>query len=144
MEHTFLFEEAVWEARGHYRNASGQEFGLQGETRVEHQATRWINEGVLRVFGEPVQTVTNRYEIVPFRPGLDSTAWISINPSLGRLEGRFVVVAETILSQFHQAGGRHHGTECLVQLDSGRYLNRGVLLQGGRTVSTWAVELVRR
>ncbi|RCX28103.1 hypothetical protein [Thioalbus denitrificans] len=144
MQHTFLFEEAVWSAEGNYHSGSGAEVALEGESRVEHEPGLWIVNTVMQVRDQPSQSVSSRYEIVPMRPGGSSTRWRMENPTVGRVEGKYVVVEDTLLSLYRSPDGRHSGTECLVRLDERRYLNRGTLLRAGQLVSSWAVELIRR
>ena len=53
--HTFLFREGTWRAAGEYRDGAGTATPVDGETRVRHEAGRWVSEGVLHVRGKPPQ-----------------------------------------------------------------------------------------
>lgn len=142
-QHTFLFEPALWEAEGTFSNAAGLTVPLAGETRVTHTDKGWHNEGRLRVQTTPPLVIVNRYDIVPFVPGRDTTSWVSRNPSLGKLSGRFVLVGEMILSLFESERGEHKGMEVLVKQSDESYLGRGTLLARGGKVSSWSITLTR-
>jgi hypothetical protein len=91
-------------------------------------------------FDEPVAFAT-RYEIEPFGTGKTSTHWKSSNRLLGNLKGYFVIVGDSILSLFRSEDGRYSGTEWLLMVDEGTYQSRRVLLDGDKTLSSWAMEL---
>jgi len=63
----------------------------------------------------------NRYEIEPFSAGARSTHWVSTNPAVGALRGRFVLAGDAILSFYASPTGRYRGFECLQQRDANRY-----------------------
>ncbi|ABA57963.1 hypothetical protein Noc_1477 [Nitrosococcus oceani ATCC 19707] len=142
--HTFLFEPAVWEAEGTFFDAAGHALRLEGEMQVTHATRGWHSEGRMRVLSEPPLVIENRYDIIPFAPGRDTTSWISMNPVLGKLSGRFVLVGEMILSLFESKMGEHKGMEVLVKQDDGCYLGRGTVLARGGKVSSWAITLRRQ
>ncbi|WP_240761406.1 hypothetical protein [Nitrosococcus wardiae] len=144
MRHTFLFESAVWEAAGTFFDATGHALQLEGETRVTHTTRGWRNEGRMRVLSEPPLVIENRYDIIPFAPGRDTTSWVSVNPVLGKLSGRFVLVGEMILSLFESEKGEHKGMEVLVKQNDESYLGRGALLARGGKVSSWSITLKRQ
>jgi hypothetical protein len=98
---------------------------------------------VQRLRGDPARVQHNRYEIVPFSPGARSTHWIALNPAIGALRGRFVIVGDSILSFYASATGRFRGFESLQRRDRARYSVRGSLLEEDKVVSTWALELSR-
>ncbi|HJX72924.1 MAG TPA: hypothetical protein VJ307_02125 [Candidatus Deferrimicrobiaceae bacterium] len=91
-------------------------------------------------FDEPVAIATS-YEIEPFGTGKTSTHWKSSNRIFGNLKGHFVIVGDSILSLFRSEDGRYSGTEWLQMVDEGTYRSRRVLLDGDRTLSSWAMEL---
>lgn len=142
--HTFLFREGTWRAEGEYRDGAGVVTKVDGETRVRHEAGRWLTEGVLRVKSNPPKEQANRTEIVPFSPGSNATHWSSESASLGSLNGRFVVAGDAILSFYASGTGRYRGFECLQQTDAKTYLVRGAMLEQDKVISTWVLELSRR
>ena len=85
----------------------------------------------------------NRCEIIPFTSGSRSTHWSSQNSSVGRLNGRFVIVGDSILSMCSSATGRYRGVECIQRIDTMRYSARGTLLEEDRVLSTWSLEIER-
>lgn len=98
----------------------------------------------MRLIGTPPVEFTNDYTVTPFAPEALATAWTSHNPALGRLDGRFALVGDSILSTFRSEDGAHSGTEALQMIDADRYLGRGVLYRDGAFFSAWIVELRRR
>jgi hypothetical protein len=110
---------------------------------VRHEPNRWLFEAVQRLRGDPARVQHNRYEIVPFSPGSRSTHWSALNPAIGALRGRFVVVGDTILSFYASPSGRYRGFESIQQRSSTRYNVRGSLLEEDKLLSSWALELTR-
>lgn len=140
-EHTFLFEEGLWVARGQYFDQQGRAIPTEGQARITHGQDRWFNQGYMRLLAGPGLELENNYEIVPFPPAESETVWQSLNPGLGALRGRYVLVGDSILSSFVSADGRFSGTEFLFQVEKTVYQCRGFLFQGEKRLSSWAVEL---
>ncbi len=82
MGHHFLFQEGSWNASGFYRDGEGNTVQLSGMTTIEHQDDLWVNEGFMEIEGDTPVRIRNRYEIIPFERGSDSTTWRSENPPL--------------------------------------------------------------
>lgn len=141
MAHTFLFREGVWRAAGEYRDGAGVATAVDGETRVRHEPGRWLSESVMRVRSNPPQEHRNRTEVVPFSAGAQSTHWSGENPSIGSLNGRFVVAGDAILSFYASATQRYRGFECLQQKDARHYAVHGAMLDQDKVISTWVLEL---
>ncbi len=141
--HTFLYVEARWLARGVYLDASGRRLAAAGETRVSHGADAWVGDGLIRLEGPPLVELRNRYDIVPFPPGGEVTTWSGGEPGLGRLQGRFAVVGDAILSTWRNEDGSHTGVECLTRLSDRRYRARGAAFRGDQRVAAWRIELTR-
>jgi hypothetical protein len=99
---------------------------------------------VLRLRGNPPQVQHNRYEIEPFSSGARSTHWTSASPSLGALQGRFVLSGDAILSFYASPSGRYRGFECIQRSGEERYSVRGTLLEEDKVISTWSLELARQ
>ena len=144
MKHTFLFEEKRWSARGTFFTDNGEAFPLKGETVVTHDHGKWINEGTMTVECDEARAFSNRYEITPFKEGLDNTTWVSRNPDMGTLMGCFVLVHDTILSSYQSADGIYRGIEYLKKIDDVTYENRGVALKNGIKISSWATTLTAK
>ena len=141
--HTFLFREGAWRSEGEYRDGAGNVTKVAGETRVRHEAGKWLSEGVLRVKSSPPREQANRTEIVPFSPGSNATHWSSESASLGSLNGRFVIAGDAILSFYASGTGRYRGFECMRQEDARTYSVRGAMLEQDKVISTWVLELRR-
>lgn len=141
MKHTFLFEEKKWVARGTYYAENGEAFPLVGETTVTHGESKWINEGSMAIGSPERMTFSNRYEITPFKAGMDSTTWVSQNPVIGTLMGCFVLVHDTIFSSYQSTDGVYKGMEYLKRIDERTYENRGMAMKNGIKISSWAAML---
>jgi hypothetical protein len=143
LAHTFLFEEALWDASGAYYDAAGTRFPTEGRTVITHQTGLWINEGTLKILSENPMEFRNRYEVMPFPPGSDRTVWHSYNPDLEELEGWFVIVEDAIMSPWRSKSGQFWGQEVLIQVNDDEYRGRGFAFHGETKMSSWAVRLVR-
>jgi hypothetical protein len=141
MKHTFLLREGLWVAEGEYYDENGNGYSTVGQSETTHQEEVWVNDGIIKVFFDEPVAFANRYEIEPFGTGKTSTHWKSSNRLLGNLKGYFVIVGDSILSLFRSEDGRYSGTEWLQMVDEGTYQSRRVLLDGDRTLSSWAMEL---
>jgi len=141
MGHSFLFREGAWRAAGEYRDGAGGVAAVEGETRVRHETGRWVSESVMRVKSNPPQEHRNRTEVVPFSAGAQSTHWSGENPSIGSLNGRFVLAGDAILSFYASATNRYRGFECMLQKDAKHYAVHGAMLDQDKVVSTWVLEL---
>lgn len=141
MAHSFLFREGTWRAAGEYRDGSGTATAVEGEMRVRHETGRWVSESVMRVRSNPPQEHRNRTEIVPFSAGAQSTHWSGENPSIGSLNGRFVVAGDAILSFYASATQRYRGFECMQQKDARHYAVHGAMLDQDKMISTWVLDL---
>lgn len=141
MAHSFLFREGTWRAAGEYRDGAGTVTAVDGETRIRHQAGKWLSEGMMRVKSNPPKEQHNRYEILPFSPGSNATHWSAENAALGSLNGRFVIAGDAILSFYASGTGRYRGFECMQQKDARHYMVRGAMLDLDKVVSTWVIEL---
>ncbi len=141
MNHTFLLKEGFWVAEGDYFDENGNVYSAVGQSETTHQEKVWVNEGIMKVFFDEPVAIANRYEIEPFGTGKTSTRWKSSNRIFGNLKGHFVILGDSILSLFRSEDGRYSGTEWLQMVGEGIYRSRRVLLDGDRTLSSWAMEL---
>ncbi len=143
VEHTFLLKEGVWSVEGEFLDGAGQATAVAGEAQVRHYPERWVYEGTLRAATNPPAEHRTVYEIEPLAPGNFSTLWTSKSASFGTLQGRFVVLGDVILSAYESATGRYRGQDTMIRRDERRYSARGAMLDGGRIVSAWRIELAR-
>jgi hypothetical protein len=141
LEHTFLLKEGLWRAEGFFFDGIGTRIAVAGEAHIRHYPDRWVYEGALRTAtSQPVEHRTT-YEIVPVPPGNFATTWTSKSASLGTLHGRFVLLADAILSSYESATGRYRGQDTILRRDDRYYSARGMLLDGGKILSAWSMEL---
>ena len=141
VDHTFLLKEGLWRTEGEFFDGMGNHIGVAGELHIRHYPDKWVYEGVLRT--ETSQPVEHRtvYEIKPLAPGNFATTWTSKSASFGTLHGRFILAGDAILSAYESATGRYRGQDTILRRDDGHYSARGALLDGGKILSAWSVEL---
>ncbi len=143
MTHTYLFELGAWNARGVLVDACGEQSRITGSSAVFHDRDNWRIDGAMKVVGDLHEYFTTSYCITPFGV-TGQTNWSSTNSTLGNFSGTFLVVKDSILSTGESKCGSFVVSEWLLQIDTDRYVNRGVLLKDGERVSSWALELERR
>ena len=142
MTHTFLLQEGVWIARGHYFDDMERVLPLEGIVRIAHLDGLWLNEGQAEIMmGENTVKISSHYEIIPFEEGKNQTTWESVNPDLGVLQGQAVIVADTIISTCRSEKGEYIGAEFHIKMSDVHYKNRGILLKGMDKLSSWSVDL---
>jgi hypothetical protein len=134
--------EGIWIAQGHYFDNSDRALPLEGMTRVTHTDKLWLNEGEMEIkAGDKPIKIYNRYEIVPFKEDRYITTWESLNPDLGSLLGRFVIVDDAIISTCCSKNGEYAGTDFLLKVSDMHYKNRGVFSKGSDKLSSWSIDL---
>lgn len=142
-KHTFLVEQGLWNAYGHYYDEKMAKVIVEGQSKMIHGPCIWLNESFMRlVLSTPIE-FKNVYEIKPFAENSDTTTFSSINPAIGRLIGTFTIVDDTIVQLYHSADGIYSGCEYMLKIDDGHYKSTGVFLKGDQKISSWAVDLVR-
>ena len=142
--HTFLFTEGLWIAKGQYTDESGLSILAEGHSKITHQKSIWINESFLRLLQGEKAELRNTCEIIPFKNGATAANWKSRNALLGTLFGRFIIVADTILSTYKSESSEYSGVEVLTQVNEAAYTSRGFAMRGDRILSSWAVNLEKR
>ena len=99
MNHTFLFQEGTWTAKGNYSDPNNNLIEVEGETKITHLEDKWLLEGYMKLILDNPVEFQNIYEIVPFKDGMeDFTNWKSYNPALCNLFGKFMVVLSKTFS----------------------------------------------
>lgn len=145
IRHTFLFEEGIWSVSGEYTGQNGVTVPVEGSARITHSTMVWQNRGSMTLVQPSGDIeIRNDYEIVPFEEGSDFTAWQGENPALGKLNGLFVVVDDSIISTIASDDGKISGIEYLRKVSEDLYKVRGFIFRGEEKLSSWAADLVRR
>jgi hypothetical protein len=139
--HTFLLKEGLWRCEGEFLDGTGKATAVQGEAQIRHHPDQWLYEGVLRAATVPLTEHRTVYAIQPLAPGNFATPWTSKSASFGTLSGRFIFVGDVILSAYESATGRYRGQDTIIRRDDKRYSARGALLDGGKLLSAWRIEL---
>lgn len=144
MNHTYILEEGNWKATGKYYDENQNCVEVSGETQIIHKDEIWILDGFMELkLDDPIKFF-NKYSIEPFEPEKDYTFWSSINPALGTLIGKFMIVNDTILSYYQSEDGQYSGSESLVFINSKLYKNRGFAFHKKNKHSSWEVDLVKK
>jgi hypothetical protein len=141
IEHTFLLKEGLWKSAGEFVDGMGKVTAVQGEAQIRHNPDQWIYEGVMRVATTPPTEHRTLYEVQPMVPGNFATTWTSKSASFGTLHGRFIVIGDVILSAYESATARYRGQDTIIRRDDKRYSARGVMMDGGKILSAWRIEL---
>lgn len=142
-QHSFLLREGIWRALGEYRDRKGDLHPVHGRAEVRHMKDVWLSREMMRVKEDELPEISNCYEIVPLTDEAAHTTWISQNPRFGTLTGNFAMTADYILSLFSSTDGRYSGTEQLLRVDEDTYRCLGMLLEGNKRCSSWAITLFR-
>ena len=139
--HTFLFQEADWDAEGEFFDQYGKEKAARGYTLVRHGPDKWEVEGEMTVEGPEPRSIRNNYTLEAWPPGGRATSWQSVDPALGLLFGMIGAVGDSLLSHFVSEDGEFSGVESLRMVDAGTYQSRGALFKRNRRISSWSMIL---
>lgn len=139
--HAFLLKEGLWRSEGEFFDGTGNRIGVSGEAHIRHYPDKWVYEGVLRTATTPPAEHRTVYDIQPLAPGNFATPWTSKSASLGTLHGRFILLGDAILSAYESATGRYRGQDTILRRNDKHYSARGALLDGGKLLSAWSIEL---
>lgn len=143
MRHTYIFEEGIWKASGKYYDENQVCIDVSGESKISHKDENWVLDGFMELaFDTPVR-FTNRYSIEPIALGKDFTFWSSVNPALGKLFGKFMIIGDTILSSYTSEDDQYSGSESLIFVDRKAYKNKGFAFHNRNKLSSWKVDLHR-
>lgn len=143
MRHTFLLEEGTWQAEGTYLSESGDLLAAHGQTSVMHREDLWVVDGGITVdTADGPLEFRSTYEIRPLQAGARVTTWRAENPDLGTLGGVFVVMENTILSQYRAEKGPAVGAETLEQRGQSEYEVRGILRLERDQAVAWTLRMV--
>ena len=143
LRHTYIFNEGKWNAKGLYYDHEANQFEVIGETIIKHLKDEWILDGFMELKTKKPIRFFNKYSIIPKQRDKDYTIWTSVNPAIGKLNGKFMIIGDTILSSYISEDGVYSGSESLYRINENKYLNRGFAFNGEEKLSSWAVTLER-
>ena len=137
MEHTYLFKPGCWRAEGFYHMGAERTAPLTGKVTLARDEEHWTLTGFLDAAFEngPLHAET-AYTISATANPME-LAWTAENPTLGKLEGAFVVLPGIITSSYTAPDGVHSGSEMLMQISETEYKMQGVLNEHGDPVCWW-------
>lgn len=143
-DHTFLYEEGVWQATGEIFDGENQRIALHGWIRVQHQIDHWLVASNLLIEGKQGPGWQNNFRVEPGDiPQGGALDWTGDDATLGELRGQFAPLEDAILSLFYSVDGRYRGSLTLLQVDTTVYRLWGMLMDGGRQVAAWRMGLTR-
>lgn len=143
MHHTFLLEPGNWLSSGMLWNENEEKVPIAGHANIEHHEKKWFNHSVMKLLSDPPVELKSEYEIVPIPGNKLSTTWTSVNPALGKMEGSFVVIRDSILSTYRSESGEYSGSEYFLKEDETTYQVKGVLFKNTVKVSSWDLILTK-
>lgn len=143
MHHTFLLEPGNWLSSGMLWNENEEKVPIAGHANVEHHEGKWFNHSTMRLLTDPPVEMKSEYEINPIPENKSSTTWTSLNPALGKIEGTFVVIGDSILSTYRSENGEYTGSEYFLKEDDTTYQAKGVLFKDAVKVSSWDTILTK-
>ena len=140
-KHTYIFSEGRWESHGSYVDQNQRQYEAFSELQVLHGINQWQLNGFMELAIPNTPRMDSTYIIEPLKPGLDFTLWQSENPSLGLIEGKFMIAGDTIISYYQSKSGLYTGHETLVKLSDGEYTSRGFSFKNDKKLSSWVASL---
>jgi hypothetical protein len=143
-EHPFLTEPGFWIVAGH--GMSGEPLDrvpIQGRMQVSHEDGKILNIGEMSVVSRsnPL-TFQTSYEMIPSADELQLD-FFQANESVGDLKGKVVVFDDRLISTYTSGDGSLTGWEVLHRMGENRYAATGTLLEAGKVVNLWKLDLVR-
>ncbi len=143
MQHTFLLTPGKWRAEGKYTDETDISSAAEGLITIEHAYSFWYYKSRIQLLERNEPEIKNDYKIQPWKQGSDFLNWSAEKTLMGRLKGKFLLIAETIISQFHSDEGEFVGSEVLLMQDDETYYNRGITFVGDHKLSAWSFTLKR-
>jgi len=143
MNHTFLFEPAIWTGSGTLWRADGEPLKTHSRTEIAHRPECWLLSGTLKVLGSPPTEFVHAYLIQPPTAHDACIKWTFENAMFGTLQGCFGVIGDSILSVYGCETSGYHGAEHLGRIDADHYHSAGMLLLKGKMVYSWQQTLER-
>lgn len=146
MNHSYIFQEGVWTANGVYMGADEKVVPCTGEVNITHGGEVWLLECRLTIAPQSDEKETQRMKniIEPWAEGRKATAWTAVNPELGEIRGRYVLVEDSIVSSYETKDGEYSGMEFISKTGDDTYTSRAALLHRGSRISFFALELKRK
>jgi len=143
-KHTFLLSEGYWKASGKYWDDQNHEYPVTGQSIIKHLDSKWINKGVMCVYASRSVNISNEYEIEPLQKGSNTLNWISTNPTMGHVVGRFTIKGKELVSEYQSQQKKYRGSERFVYQNDDQYKVTGKLYKDNKVISSWEVTLNRQ
>jgi hypothetical protein len=142
MNHTYLFQEANWDAKGTYYDAQGLAGPFEGVAQITHHDNIWKLESDMKLCHPNTTKFRNLYEIKPFTENaILETSMESTHPALGKMVGKVVVVEDSLLIFAHSTDHANTVVEEIRHVDHATYVNHGAFFMNNNLVGSWVLNL---
>jgi len=143
-EHPFISEPGLWIAAGHGMSGDPLDrIPIQGRMKISHEEGKIVNVGEMSVVSRsnPV-TFQTAYDMTPSGDEL-ALDFFQANESVGDLSGKVVAFDDRIVSTYASGDGSLTGCEVLFRMGDNRYAATGSLLEDGKLINLWKLDLIR-
>ncbi|KAA3618099.1 MAG: hypothetical protein DWQ05_08635 [Calditrichaeota bacterium] len=144
MQHTLILNPGEWHAEGRFINENEVSIPAEGTIRILHEFDAWRYESEIRIHNDQEPDIKNKYIIQPWQEGSEFLNWSAANTLMGNLRGKFLLVAETIISQFYSEEGDYVGSEVMLMQNDKSYYSRGITFVGDHKLSSWGLNLTQK
>ena len=142
MEHTFLFQNARWQAQGfYYSKEVGAAAPLTGETVVTRAGDNWTIDRSMDISWETPVHIEDHYDIHTTNNAAQFD-WVAQDTKLGTMNGAFIALPSIITSSYTVPDTDISGSEMLMQVSETEYLMEGVINRDGDPESWWKGRLI--
>lgn len=143
-EHPFLSKPGSWFAAGHGMSGDPLDrMPIQGKMEVSHEEGKIVTIGEMSIVSRTnPMTFQTSYELTP-SPDELILEFYQPNEGVGDLRGKVAVFDDRIISTYSSGDGTLTGYEVLHRMGDNRYAATGTLVENGKLVNLWKLDLVR-
>lgn len=142
MEHTFLFQNARWQAQGFYYSKEMRVAApFTGETVATRSEDNWTIDRSMDVAGETLVHIEDHYDIHATNNAAQFD-WAGRGSELGAMNGAFIALPSMITSSYTVPDTDISGSEMFMQVSETEYLMEGVINRNGEPESWWKGRLI--
>jgi len=144
-EHPFISEPAAWIVAGH--GLSGEPLArapVHGRFQVFHRDGKVVIHGEMAMISRASGSVSfpTIYEMTPTEDDL-TLSFFQPNEGVGHLSGKVIAFDDRLISSYTSGDGTLVGVEVFLKMGENRYTVTGCLLNTGKVINLWKLDLVR-